>query len=112
MKFDTPATTNPIDHDGFGLGAGFGVEEHHAALVGGEAGVAPGGQDDDDRPKRTAEIGEDVLVARWVGLILAPFEQAWQELAFHELDRHPPAHDGDAHRGHHAAVARPHRRAR
>ena len=74
-----PSTRRPValvDDDGFGLGPGLGVDEHHAALLWGEASVAPRGEDDDDRAKRAAEFGEDVLVARWVRLVLAPFEQA------------------------------------
>ena len=71
---DSPSGGAVNDH-GFGFGPGLGVDEHHAALVGGETGVAPGGEDDDDRTERAAELGEDVLVTRWVGLVLAPLEQ-------------------------------------
>ena len=51
------------------------VDEHHAALIGSEAGVAPPGEHDNDRAKGAPEFREDVLVARRVCLVLAAFEQ-------------------------------------
>ena len=65
-----------VDEDRFGLGPGLGVHEHHAALGGGEARVAPCGEDDDDGPERATEFCQEVLVAGRVRLVLAPFEQA------------------------------------
>ncbi|SRR2546429_8749316 len=53
----------PVDEDRFGLGPGLGVHEHHAALGGGEARVAPCGEDDDDGPERATEFCQEVLVA-------------------------------------------------
>src|SRR5258705_13508477 len=40
-----------VDEDRFGLGPGLGVHEHHAALMGGEARVAPCGEGDDHGPE-------------------------------------------------------------
>ena len=37
-------------------------------------GVSPRSENDDDRSKERPSFGEDVLVARWVRLVLAPFE--------------------------------------
>src|SRR6266567_8172797 len=65
-----------VDEDRFGLGPGLGVHEHHAALTGGQARVAPCGQDDEYGPEGTAEFCQQVLVAGRVCLVLAPFEQA------------------------------------
>jgi hypothetical protein len=45
-----------VDEDRFGLGPGLGVHEHHAALMGGEARVAPCGQDDDYGPEGTVDL--------------------------------------------------------
>src|ERR1700722_10167871 len=71
-----------VDEDRFGLGPGLGVHEHHAALTGGEACVAPCGQDDDYGPEGTAEFSQEVLVADRVCLVLASFEQAGADHAF------------------------------
>src|SRR6188472_2509741 len=65
-----------VDEDRFGLGPGLGVHEHHTALGGGEARVAPCGEDDDDGPERATELCQEVLVAGGVRLILASVEQA------------------------------------
>src|SRR6266702_506545 len=65
-----------VDEDWFGLGPGLGVHQHHAALTGGQARVAPCGQGDDYGPEGTAEFCQQVLVAGRVGLVLAAFEQA------------------------------------
>jgi hypothetical protein len=42
-----------VDDGGLGLGPRFGVDEHHAALVWRQASVAPPGEDDDHRAKRS-----------------------------------------------------------
>src|SRR6185437_12393305 len=64
-----------VDEDRFGLGPGLGVHEHHTALGGGEARVAPCGEDDDDGPERATEFCQEVLVAGGVRLVLASVEQ-------------------------------------
>src|SRR6266550_8167543 len=48
---DSP-TGGAVDDHRFGFDPSLGVDEHHAALVRREAGVAPPGKDDDDRTKR------------------------------------------------------------
>ena len=68
------STRGPVDDDGLGLDSGLGVDEHHTALVWLQAGVTPGGQGDDDRAQRTAEVGQNILVPSGFRLIVAPFE--------------------------------------
>jgi drug/metabolite transporter, DME family len=63
-------------HDGrFGLDAGAGVDQHHAARLRCQASIAPGGKHDDDRPKRATQVGEHVFEAGRAGLVLAALQQ-------------------------------------
>src|SRR5438045_291407 len=63
-----------VDHHRFGLCAGVGVYEHHAALPGCQSMVAPRREDHDHRTQRVAEVGEDVFIARRMGVVLTPLE--------------------------------------
>ena len=56
-----------------------------------EAGVAPRGEDDDDRAKRSAKLGEDVLVPWWVRLVLAPFEHTVGDESLESRNSRPRA---------------------
>ena len=82
-----------VDQDRFGLGPGLGVHQHHAALTGGQARVAPCGQGDEYGPQGTAEFCQQVLVAGRVCLVLAPFEQAGAD---HPLEPAGQQAGGDA----------------
>src|ERR1700750_1654972 len=82
-----------VDEDRFGLGPGLRVHQHHAALTGAQARVAPGGQDDDYGPEGTAEFCQEVLIAGRVCLVRAPFEQAGAD---HALEPAGQQAGGDA----------------
>src|SRR6266576_4272815 len=82
-----------VDEDRFGLGPGLGVHQYHAALTGGQACVAPCGQDDDHGPEGTTEFCQQVLVAGRVCLVLAPLEQAGSD---HALEPAGQQAGGDA----------------
>ena len=65
----------PVDDDRLRFDAGVCVDEHHAALFGGQASIAPRRQHDDHRTQRSTEVGQYILGARRAGLVLAPIEQ-------------------------------------
>jgi hypothetical protein len=80
----------PVYHGGLDFLAGLGIDQDHAALGWREPGVPPGRESNEDGADRAPEVGQHVLIARRIGLVLLPLEQA---------SRHHPLETAGQHAG-------------